>query len=126
LTLFGAGVVGLLRGEWISVAYDINHKINTLEAEISHVLKGMQQGVDVPLTVTDGGEEHVLHGQEAITRLEEVLTEVRRQHEAAHTRILRRYGWMKWFFLIGIGSLLIARAFPPAHGMGSSLLQLFR
>jgi hypothetical protein len=121
LVLFASGVVGMLRGEWIPVAYDINHKINSTESQISQVLQGIQQGVDVPLTFVENGQEQVLHGQEAVTKLEGVVTELQLQHAAAHARILKRYGWMKWLFVAGIASLLTARAYPPAYAVGESL-----
>ena len=113
LGLFVAGIIGLLRSEWISVVYDIFHKIHTTEQRINQVIAANQAGVDFPLTVTENGEEHVLHGEEAVAKLQGIVAEFERQQRETEQKIRFRYNVTKWAFLIGVGCLLAARGIPP-------------
>lgn len=122
LALFASGTVGILRAEWIPVAYDIQWKITSNTKHRNEILIDLQRGVERPVTfVEKGGEETVLRGEQAATRFDEIVTELEQQHDATHAKILRRYWWMKVTFMVGIGFLLIARGTPPAMSIAERL-----
>lgn len=114
LALFVSGVIGVLRAEWIPVAYDIQAKIVTMRRRSDKVAVGLQQGQQIPVTFEDEDKETVLAGAQAIERLDAIVTNLENQHDATGKKIVCRYNRMKWAFMIGIGCLLIARGFPPA------------
>lgn len=122
LALFVSGTTGILRAEWVPVAYDIQSKITSSRKQRNEILLESQRGVQLPVTfIEEGGEETVLHGEQAATKFDEIVTELEQKHDATHAKILRRYWWMKATFMVGIGCLLIARGTSPAISIAERL-----
>ncbi len=113
LSLFVSGVIGILRAEWIPVAYDIQSKIARLTRQSQEVRQQLQHGVQTPVSFLEGDKETVLVGEDATIKLDSTAAELENQHEAANIKIISRYQKMKWAFMIGIGCLMVARGLPP-------------
>ena len=109
MLLFASGVIGILRGEWIPVAYDIQSKIGGVKERLDVIRTARQRGADQPMSFSDVG---TLSGVQAEKKLSDVESTLYKQHQAVENRIIRRYGWMRWTFLLGVGCLLVGRALP--------------
>lgn len=114
LSLFVSGVIGILRAEWIPVAYDIQSKIARLTRQSQEVRQQLRHGIQTSIPFLEGDQETVLIGEDAAIKLDSTAAALESQHEAAHIKIISRYQKMKWAFMIGIGCLMIARGLPPA------------
>ncbi len=125
--LFLAGIVGLLRGEWIPVAHAIQSKIHFTETRISEITRALEARIDQPITfIEDDGREVALNVAEAVAKLRAVLTELERQRKSAERKILIRYRWMKYSFLVGVAALMVARAYPNARNVAEVICTCFR
>ncbi len=113
LALFVSGVIGILRAELIPVAYDIQSKITHTRRQHDEVATALQQGNQIPFSFVEAGIVSVLHGTQAIAKLDNTIVTLEAKFKATEDKIIRRYNRMKWFFMIGIGCLLVARGLPP-------------
>lgn len=113
LALFVAGVVGILRAEWVPVAYDIQSRITSIRRQYGEIAEALHRGVQMPHSFVDEGKETVLVGEQAAAKLDRLIATLEQQYRATEMKIIRRYDTMKWSFMVGIGCLLIARGLPP-------------
>ncbi|HWM30132.1 MAG TPA: hypothetical protein VNO69_00295 [Methyloceanibacter sp.] len=112
--LFLSGVIGLLRGEWIPVAYDIQSKITTTARRRREIQEALQRGIQIEVPFMEGGKQTVLRGEPAAVKLDGLMNTLEQQHKATEDKVIRRYSAMRTTFMIGIGCLLVARGIPPA------------
>ena len=113
LALFVAGVVGIMRAEWVPVAYEIDSKITSIRRRYSEVEEGLRRGVQVPFPFVDEGKDCVLYGEQAATKLDKLVATLEQKFREAEKKIIGRYNMMRLSFMVGIGCLLIARGLPP-------------
>ena len=66
LSLLASGLVGILRGEWVPVAYRIMSKQESLERKISQIEEAAQHGIDLHATIITNGVENDVNGAAAI------------------------------------------------------------
>src|SRR5712664_3266431 len=65
LALFISGVVGIVRGEWIPVAYDIQSKIHSTTSQRDDVRQALQHGAEVQVPfIEEDGRETMVAGNE--------------------------------------------------------------
>jgi hypothetical protein len=121
LALFFSGIVGLLRGESVPVAYQIQSKITSVRRRRDEIGEARERWVDVQIPFVEGGKETVLSGKQAEEKFDSLIVTLEKQFKDTEDRIVRRYQVMKWAFLIGVGSLLIARATPLALSVAERL-----
>jgi hypothetical protein len=123
LALFLSGVIGLLRGEWIPIVHSIQSKVESTETRLSQI----QAEIDQPVTfVEDDGQEVTINGEEALARLRGTVADLEQQRRSAEKKILTRYGWMKYSFLVGIAALMVARAYPHARAVSEAICTCFK
>jgi hypothetical protein len=121
MALFSSGLIGILRGEWVPVAYDIESKKTQLARQQSKVLEDLQRGVQVQIPFIEGGKATVLAGEQAVAKLGQTVSTLEQQWNATDGKIRRRYSAMRTAFMIGIGCLLVARGMPPALSIAERL-----
>lgn len=126
LALFVSGVVGILRGEWIPVAYDVQSKIHRVTEQRAEIRQSLQRGERFQVPFVEGGRETMVPGDEASGRLDRLIGTLEGQHEDLHRKILRRYGAMRLAFMVGIGCLLVARGVPPVLLIAERLALILR
>jgi len=113
LALFVSGVIGILRGEQIPVAYTIQWKITGIRQQRSGIAKDVRRGVQTPVSFVEGGKETVHIGAQAVEKFDTTIATLEQQFAAAEKKIIRRYYALRRSFMVGIGCLLIARGLPP-------------
>jgi len=118
LALFASGMFGLLRAEWVPVAYEIQSKITSTRERRGDVLRASERGVEVQIPFLEGGKETVLSGSAAAAKLDGLVATLEQQYKATEDKVIRRYQLMMRAFLIGVGCLLVARGLPPALSVG--------
>lgn len=125
LLLFVSGVVGIFRGEWIPVVYRIEAKLQQTRHEIEQIQGALQNGVELQVTFIDNGQQHMLAGQAAINKYQAVVAVLEEQSKDAEGRIISRYWWMKWAFMVGIGCLIVSRAYGPVINLQPVVQRFF-
>jgi len=125
LTLFFSGIVGLLRGESVPVAYQIDSKIVSVKRRKEEIGEARERWVDVQIPFTEGGKETVLSGKQAEEKFDSVIADLGRQFKRTENKVIRRYQVMKWAFLIGVGFLVVARCIPPVLSITERLAAMF-
>jgi hypothetical protein len=121
LALFLSGVIGILRGELIPLAYQIESNIASNSRRQSEILEAFQRGIQIQITFVEDGAERSLTGERAAEKLGQVVSTLEERWSTANTKIGRRYVAMKIAFMVGIGCLLVARGMPPALSVAERL-----
>ena len=121
LALFTSGVIGIMRAEWVPVAYEIQSKITSTRGRRADVHQGLQRGVQIQIPFLEGGKETLLAGEQAVAKLDSLVSTLEEQYKTTEDQIIRRYRTMRRAFMLGIGCLLLARGVPPAMAIGERL-----
>lgn len=122
LTLFLSGLIGILRAEWIPVAYDVQSKIHRLTRQNQEIRQDLQRGIQVEVPFLENEKETLLKGEDAVAKIASTIVMLENQHDCTNNKIISRYQKMKWTFLIGIGCLMVARGLPPAISITQRIL----
>lgn len=122
--LFACGIIGILRGEWVPVAYELQSKISSVRDRRSSFVRVMDTGAEVQIPFLEGGHESVLSGGDAAEKLDRLVATLERQFKDAEDRIVRRYQWMRRAFMVGIACLLVARGAPPTISIAERIAAL--
>jgi len=122
LSLFLSGVIGILRAEWVPVAYDIQSKIHRLTHQGQEIRQDLQRGIQVHVPFLEDDKETLLAGEDAVKKIDSTVTILENQHDIANKKIISRYQKMKWAFMIGIGCLMVARGLPPAISISKRII----
>jgi hypothetical protein len=117
LSLLASGLVGIVRAEWVPVAYEIQGKIHTIERQRGDMIAASQRGIVVEVPFVEGGTKTVLSGQHALSKFEFLLSELELQFKETEERVIRRYSWMRTGFIAGAVCLLVARGSEPVAGL---------
>jgi hypothetical protein len=120
LSLLVSGVVGIVRAEWVPVAYDIQGKIHTIERQRRDMIEASQRGFVVEVPFIEGGTKTVLSGQPAFLKFESLLSELELQFKETEAKVVRRYSWMRTGFVTGAVCLLVARGSAPVTNLLSA------
>lgn len=123
VALFMSGVVGILRGEWIPVAYDIQSKITATRERRGEIAEASRRGITMKVPFVDAGRETVLAGEDAVEKLDALVTTLEQQYKATEEKIVSRYRTMMRAFMVGIGCLLIARGMPHALSVAERVMK---
>jgi hypothetical protein len=119
LALFASGMYGLLRAQWVPVAYEIQSKIHATRERRADLLRAAERGIERQIPFVDeGGKETVLSGASAAAKFDGMVTILEQQYKETELKVMRRYNIMMWAFLVGIGCLLLARGLPHAISIG--------
>ena len=114
VVLLFAGITGLLRAEWIPAAYEMLGKIDWAETSLARLRAAQAEREELAMTFIEQGRPVEFGTAASIERLESTANELERQASLADERIRSRYIWMRALFLVGIASVVVARAIPPA------------
>jgi len=117
LLLLISALVGVMRGEWIPVVYQIRAKQESTDKRIDQITAQLEHGILAPVTFIEKGQEEQVDGATAITRLNAVLDVLESQQKEGEARILKRYQVMKWTFFAGVFFLVGSRGYLPTKAL---------
>lgn len=122
--LFASGIIGILRGEWVPVAYELQNRISSVRDRRNNVTRVMAGGAEVQIPFLEDGRETALSGKDATRKLDTLVSTLEQQFKVTEDRIIRRYKWMRRAFMAGVACLIVARGAPPAISIAERIAAL--
>ena len=117
VTLVVAGLCGMARLERIPLVQALSYRIDTFADEIKGYRRSAQKGVEAIKNVRERGEGSIYGIDEIIETREEQIQKMKEDSSKAEAWGNKLYKFQKWFFLVGLGALMISRAWAPVAQM---------
>ena len=118
-SLLISGVAGLWRLEYVPVERIKQVQKNEFEDRIYSLQELQLKGEEEIYVLEAGGkqgiQEHIKNFQKAIEILDPVIEDIERRN-------LKKYTTHRYLFVVGIGALIISRAYGPAVGIVKGLI----